>query len=81
MTLICPKYTATEEMKTSRYKDMLCTKIREFLTATKHRTLDDMIASARRRKIKLESHNRKRKAVQAVTQESSLPKKSRVSDS
>lgn len=62
MALFCPQYVGNEEMKITRYTDMLRTEIREFMATTKHKTLADLIDGVRRRELELETQNRKRKA-------------------
>ncbi|KAI3700658.1 hypothetical protein L2E82_45295 [Cichorium intybus] len=61
MALFCPQYAASEDMKMSRYGDMLRTDIREFVTTIKHATLATMIDAARRREVELGIQTRKRK--------------------
>ncbi|CAH1431387.1 unnamed protein product [Lactuca virosa] len=58
--LLATQYAEDEEMKKARYHDMLRSDIRQFVSRSSCKTLDDMIARAREREIDLEME-RKRK--------------------
>ncbi|KAI3715290.1 hypothetical protein L6452_22267 [Arctium lappa] len=81
MALFCPQYAALEDMKISRYKDMLRTEIREFVRTFQYASLTAMMEAARRWELELETQAKKGKATQAVTPISVVPKKSRFTDS
>lgn len=81
MSLFCPQYAATEEMKIFRYKDVLRTEIREFICNAPYTSLNNMMEAARRRELELENQSKKRKAVLTVAPISTVPKKSRFLDS
>ena len=59
--LLVPQYAGDEDMRRTRYHDMLRADIREHVSFSACPTLDSMIARAREREIDLE-HIRKRKA-------------------
>ena len=80
MALFCPEYTATEEMKMTRYLSMLRDDIREFVSAVGRNSLAEMIEAARRREIELELQGKKRKTFQAPIVGASLIKKPRMFD-
>lgn len=80
MALFCPQYAASEEMKMSRYKDMLRTEIREFISTAQYASLSAMMDAARRRELELETQAKKRKAAQPVTPISVVPKRSKFTD-
>ncbi|KAI3672891.1 hypothetical protein L6452_38991 [Arctium lappa] len=81
MALFCLQYAASEDMKMTRYKDMLRTEIREFVSTAQYATLVAMMEAARRQELELETQAKKRKAAQAVAPISVVPKKVRFSDS
>ena len=62
--LLVPQYATDEEMKKARYHEMLRSDIRQFVSRSSCKTLDDMIARARERGIDLEME-RKRKSEMA----------------
>ncbi|XP_052624820.1 uncharacterized protein LOC128132335 [Lactuca sativa] len=66
-------------MKKARYHEMLRSDIRQFVSRSSYKTLDDMIARARERKIDLEME--KKRKPEAVSSTSSSGKKPKVSDS
>ena len=76
--LLVPQYAADEEMKKARYHEMLRSDIRQFVSRSSYKTLDDMIARAREREIDLEME-RKRKS-KAASGSGSSGKKPKVSD-
>ena len=45
--LLVPQYVADEEMKKAGYHDMLKDEIRQFVSMSSYRTLEDMITRAR----------------------------------
>ena len=59
--LLVPHYAGDEDMRRTRYHDMLRADIREHVSFSACPTLDSMIARAREREIDLE-HIRKRKS-------------------
>ena len=80
MALFCPQYAANEEMKVTRYLDVLRTDIREFVITMPFTTLAALMQAARRRELELETQARKRKAVQVVAPVSMSAKKSKSCD-
>ena len=58
--LLVPLYMADEDMKKARYHDMLRSDIRQFMSRSSCKMLEDMISRAREREIDLEME-RKRK--------------------
>ena len=52
--LLVPQYVTDEEMKKARYHEMLRADIREFVSRSDCKTLEDMISRAREREIDLE---------------------------
>lgn len=60
--LVVPYYVVHEEMRKAMYHDILKDETREFLSMSKYRTLEDMIAWAREQEINLGTV-RKRKSV------------------
>ena len=58
--LLVPQYEGDEDMRRTRYHDMLRADIREYVSFLAYPTLDSMIARAREREIDME-HVRKRK--------------------
>ena len=77
--LLVPQYVAEEEMKKSRYHDMLRRDIRPFVSISICRTLEDMETRAREREIDLEME-KKRKSDQVQGSEG-LVKRPKVFDS
>ena len=67
MSLFCPQYSATEEMKMFRYKDALRTEIREFICNAPYTSLANMMEAARRRELELENQSKKRNTVLTMT--------------
>nr|KAJ0224671.1 hypothetical protein LSAT_V11C100043830 [Lactuca sativa] len=66
--LLVPQYVADEEMKKARYHEMLRDDIRQFVSRSSCKTLEDMIARAREREIDLEQiRTRKPDEVQVAT--------------
>ena len=59
--LLVPQYAGDEDMRRTRYHNMLQVDIREHVSFSAYPTLDSMIARAKDREIDLE-HIRKRKA-------------------
>ena len=51
--LLVPQYVVNEEMKKAMYYDMLRGHIREFVSLSSYKTLEDMIAKARDWEIEL----------------------------
>ncbi|KAI3751218.1 hypothetical protein L2E82_22266 [Cichorium intybus] len=76
--LFCPEYAATEKMRMNRYLAMLRMDIREFVSAARHQTLNDMIAAARARELELENQQRQKR--QAPTQSHPPSKKHKGGD-
>ena len=64
--LSVPQYAGDEDMRRTRYHDMLRADIREHVSFSTCPTLDSMISSAREREIDLE-HIQKRKTVEGLT--------------
>lgn len=64
--LFVPQYAVDEEVKKSRYHNMLRAKIREFVSFSFYQTLEQMIDRTREREIKLELQ-KKRKSPQVQT--------------
>ena len=58
--LLVPQYAGDEEMKKTRYHDMLRADIRKYVSYLAHWTLDDMIARARDKEIDIEHIRRGR---------------------
>ena len=81
MALFCPQYAVDEGMKIARYTEMLRTNIREFVVAYPRTSLVDLMESARRREIEIDTQVRKRKATQVLVPASSEPKKTKTFDS
>lgn len=54
MALLVLQYSVDEEMKKKRYRDMLLDDIRELVSMSSYKTLDDMIAKAQEREIELQ---------------------------
>ena len=80
MALFFPQYATSDDMKMTRYADMLRTEIREFVNATQFTTLSAMIEAARRRELELETQARKRKAALVVSPVSALAKRPKPYD-
>lgn len=59
MALLVLQYVTDEEMKKARYHDMLRSDIREFVSISSCRTLEDMVARARERELDLEMENKR----------------------
>ncbi|KAI3700047.1 hypothetical protein L2E82_44662 [Cichorium intybus] len=76
--LFCPEFAATERMRMRQYLAMLRTDIREFVSATRHQTLTDMIAAARARELELETQQKQKRP--APTQTQQVSKKFRGAD-
>ena len=64
--LLVPQYTAYEEMRKTRYHDMMRSDISEFVSFSASLKLDDMISRAQEREIDLE-YIGKRKVEQVQT--------------
>ena len=58
--LLVLQYAADEEMKKARYHEMLRSDIRQFVSRSSCKTLDDMIARAREREIDLEMEKKRK---------------------
>ncbi|KAI3682050.1 hypothetical protein L2E82_50198 [Cichorium intybus] len=69
--LFCPEFAATERMMMTRYLVMLRTDIQEFVSASRHQTLTDMIAAARARELELETQQRQKRPTPTQTQQAS----------
>ena len=76
--LLVPQYAADEEMKKARYHEMLRSDIRQFVSRSSCKTLDDMIARAREREIDLEME--KKRKLEAASGTGSSGKNPMVSD-
>ncbi|XP_052625749.1 uncharacterized protein LOC128132809 [Lactuca sativa] len=79
MALLVPKYVVDEEMKKSRYHEMLRSDIRKFVSRSSCKMLENMIAQAKKREIDLDTE-RKRKPDEVQTFAGS-GKRPKVSDS
>ncbi|KAL7605587.1 hypothetical protein Lser_V15G15349 [Lactuca serriola] len=76
--LLIPQYAEEEEMKKDRYHEMLRSDIRQFVSRSRCKTLDEMIAMAREKEIDLETE-RKRKP-EVVSGSGNSGKNPKVSD-
>ena len=57
--LLFPQYVAGEEMKQARCHEMLRSDIRQFMSQSSCKTLEDMITRAREREIDLEMEKKR----------------------
>lgn len=58
--LLVPQYVADEDMKKARYHEMLRSDIRQFVSKSSCKTLDDMVARSREGEIDLEMENKRK---------------------
>ena len=75
--LLIPQYATDEDMRRTRYHSMLREDIREFVSFTGCKTLNEMVDKAREREMELESRTkRKTEQVQAAGAQAKKPKNS-----